>query len=381
MIEAAKRAVAPVKGLGRRRISRFCEEFTCYYPPERIKVKGGGHQMRAFPAFQPIALFALLLFATGSSSAQSYGASFENPVSPVKGPISGFVRGGDGESPFIVRLQTITGSLVASTQTTASGRFEFDTVACGSYMLALDVAGYKPVRVPVEHSYEPFIVFLQLVPEEGTLSSGAASRQPSMLPEEAENEYRKGLEALAKQEPDRAVGHFSKAIETWPRYGEAYLRLAQVHFQLGSLAQAQQVLENALQVDGKNARAYSFLGTLFRIQNRLPESTQALKRALELNEASWMAHLEMGNTLLAQGKVDKAHTHISRAHQLNPNDPSTHVALYNVLVLQNEFEEALKELDEFLGLFPHHAQASQARMHRGVLQEKARDKGHPVPTY
>lgn len=324
----------------------------------------------------------LVLLAVGALSAQAqepppvpdYSVGTENPVSPVKGPITGIVRFPPREEtgePVLVQLETSTGYLMSQAWTKKSGRFEFFNVACGTYVLAVDVAGYRPVRMTVDHSYEPAEgLVLQLIPDE-TQTTGApgvvTSLRALQVPAAAREEFEKGQKAAADKKIEAAIRHFEKAIELHPDYDEAYVQLALTQLHRGEFAETRRVAEQAVARNDRNARAHALLGVALREQGKLVESATALERAVELEEGSWFTQLELGRTLLALRRADDAYTHLVRAHELNSEAPAVHLNLYNAHILRGDYRAAVAELDEFLELFPDHPQAGPARKQRQAL--------------
>lgn len=295
-----------------------------------------------------------------------------DPNRPI---ITGYVRLAQTDGfaqPLLVRLETPGGSLVAQAWTGSSGRFEFSRLPRGEYVLVVNQAGYKPVRLLIEPSFGPveaLVVYLEPEKSTNATAPGASvSLRTLQIPPQARKEYEEALQELAKKRLEQAVVHLRKAIEIYPNYDDAYLQLAMVHLGQKAFADAQRVLDRALQANPQNARAYALLGGLYRQQNHLPESRRALERSLSLEENSWMAHLELGKTLLGLEQAEAAYPHIARAHQLNPAAASAHILLYNTLILRNHHQAGLAELEEFLRLFPDHPVAAQARQQREGLR-------------
>lgn len=324
----------------------------------------------------------LFLLGVGAVTAQAqepppvpdYSVATENPVSPVKGPITGIVRFPPGEEsgePILVQLETNTGYLMSQVWTKRSGRFEFFNVACGTYVLAVDVAGYRPIRMTVDHSYEPAEgLVLQLIPDETQTTAapgGVTSLRALQVPAAARQEFEKGQKAAAEKNPESAIWHFEKAIEIHADYDEAYVQLSLTQLHRGNFAETRRVAEKAVARNDRNARAHALLGVALREEGKLAESAAALTRAAELEESSWFTQLELGRTLLALRRPDDAYTHLLRAHELNPESPAVHLNLYNDLILRSDYRAAVEELDEFLKLFPHHPQAGPARKQRQAL--------------
>ena len=325
----------------------------------------------------------LLILGAAASSVFAQRSPFPTPEptgpqdyteSPVKPEISGYVKFPQGQGTnelVLVRLETSTGTLLRQAWAGRFGYFTIPEVSCGNYVLAVDVSGYSPVRVPIEHSFiPPGAIFLRMVPVEGgsaAAAEAAASARDSKYPARARQEYSKGLEALAKKKADESVRHFRKAIEISPAYDDAYFQLGWAHFQQRQYGDAQRALDKTITLNEKNAQAYALLGAVYRQQNQFQDAIQALEHSLRLEENSCRAHLELGETLLKLGRVNEAYPHVTRAHSLNPGLAPTHIALYNSLILRNDYQAAVAELEEFLRLFPDNALAARARQQRDAL--------------
>lgn len=288
--------------------------------------------------------------------------------SPVKASISGRVQFPGNlmpAEPVRVRLETHTGGLLAQLVAGTDGRFQFNQVVCGFYVLAVDVAAYRSVRLPVEHSFIPAEgLLLSMVASEGSAAPAAA------IPPKALREHQRGVESLAKKDEAKSIVSFEKAITLCPFFDDAYSDLALVHLQRKDLVAARQVLDRALTKNPDNLRALVLLGRTARLQGDYARAVEALGRSLAYKEASWVARLEIGEALAALGRFDEASTHIARAHQLNPGLPSIHQLHYNTLIRRSQYRAALAELDEFLSLFPEHSLFVKARQQRAALAQK-----------
>lgn len=296
--------------------------------------------------------------------------------SPIKASIAGrvqFPKGFMPAEPVRVRLETHTGGILDQIVAGTDGRFQFNHVACGFYVLAVDVAGYRPVRLPVEHSFIPAEgLVLSLVSGEGSAAQAAA------IPPKALREHQRGVESLAKKDEAKSITSFEKAIELCPLFDDAYSDLALVHLQRKDLPAARQVLERALAKNSDNLRALVLLGRTARLQGEYPRAVDVLGRALVHKEASWVARLEMGEALVALNRMEEASLHIARAHELNPGLPSIHQLHYNTLIRRSQYRAALAELDEFLSLFPEHSLALKARQQRAALAQKVASEPSPA---
>ncbi len=297
--------------------------------------------------------------------------------SPVKADIAGRVAPPAGlqlANKVLVRLETHTGIMLQRTWTDKGGAFQFSHIVCGFYVLAVDLPGYRPVRLAVEHSFIPADgLLLRLVRNEGSSEEDEESQpveQLNPLRAEAAKEFQKGIEKHAAEKLEASIRHFKKAIEIDPGLDEAHLQLAVVYLEQRNAAAAQSVLEDATLMNPRNPRTLWLLGRAYRLQSQWEKAVASLTRAVNLKEDFWIAQLELGQSLVALGKVNEAFVHVQRAHELNPNEPSTHHAYYNTLIRRGDYRTALDELDEFLRLFPKHSLAEKARQQREALSKE-----------
>lgn len=328
---------------------------------------------------------AAVLLAAASLAAQKLPIPVdESPTpsnyteSPVKADIAGRVVPAAGfplPERVLVRLETHTGMLLQRTWTGRGGNFQFSHIVCGFYVLAVDVPGYNPVRVAIEHSFIPAEgVMLRLTKNEGAAEEGEATAATpetlNPLRAEAAREFQKGLAQFAEEKFDASIRHFRKTIQVDPTFEEAYLQLGLVYLQQREPAKAQSVLEDATLRNPRNPRALALLGRAFRLQSQWEKAAAALQRSVEIKDDFWIAQLELGQTLVAMGKHPQAFPHLQRAHQLNPREASSHHLLYNALIRSGDYRTALDELDEFLRLFPKHPLAEKARAQREALSKE-----------
>lgn len=295
--------------------------------------------------------------------------------SPVKADIAGRVVPAAGfplPERVLVRLETHTGMLLQRTWTGRGGNFQFSHIVCGFYVLAVDLPGYSPIRVPVEHSFIPAEgVMLRLTRNEGAPDEGeAAPATLNPLRAEAVREFQKGLAQFAEEKFDASIRHFRKAIQVDPTFEEAYLQLSLVYLQQREPAKAQSVLEDATLRNPRNPRTLALLGRAFRLQSQWEKAAAALQRSVEIKDDFWIAQLELGQALVALGRHPQAFPHLQRAHELNPREASCHHLLYNGLIRRGDYRAALDELDEFLRLFPKHPLAEKARAQREALSKE-----------
>jgi tetratricopeptide (TPR) repeat protein len=124
---------------------------------------------------------------------------------------------------------------------------------------------------------------------------------------------------------------FERALEIDPQSASARLGVAKVlienlTYPQGSAfhkneARAEQLLIEALKLDGNRSDIHATLGFLRRVQNRLIESQAEWEAAIGLDRNNSWAYRELGITLMYLGEPEAAIPHIEKAMRLNPGYP------------------------------------------------------------
>jgi TolB-like protein/class 3 adenylate cyclase len=86
-------------------------------------------------------------------------------------------------------------------------------------------------------------------------------------------------------------------------------------------ARAEQLLNEALKLDGSRADTHATLGLLRRIQNRLTEASAEWETAIALDRNNSWAYNELGITLIYLGEPEAAIPQVEKSMRLNPGYP------------------------------------------------------------
>src|SRR5260370_42386421 len=70
------------------------------------------------------------------------------------------------------------------------------------------------------------------------------------IPGKAQHEYEKGLGSLAKQDIAGSLSHFTKAVQTFPDFYEAYYHMGVAETRLNHLDEAMQAFQKAIDLSG-----------------------------------------------------------------------------------------------------------------------------------
>lgn len=166
----------------------------------------------------------------------------------------------------------------------------------------------------------------------------------------------------------RAVEHFTRAVELDPTYAPAYAALADCYNQLGTVmvgtgspqtyrprAAAEAI--KALQIDPASAEAHAALGYVHHYEWRWDEAEREFRRAIDLNPSYALAHLWYANLLMSRRRLDEALREVYLARDLDPFSLITNTNVGWVLLFARRDEEAIDHLTRTLELDPDYQQA------------------------
>lgn len=268
-----------------------------------------------------------------------------------------------------VSLQGEMGGVAATATTGPRGRFIFDGVEPDVYMVVARKGGYHRAgqRVDMTVQYRGYVQ-LTLYPDKTTQSAQPTSTDPTVsvqsldVPEEAEEEFEKGREALlAKDDPAAGEKRFLRAIELYPPYVDAYQLLGASYLRQEKWEEAETAFRQALGLNPNLAPTYFGLAAVYKERNAADEAREALQQGLRLDPNSWTGHVELAMNLLERKDLEGAQRHALRAHELRPELPLAHVVLGNVELRRGTLLVAEEEYKHYLERAPNGPLATEIR--------------------
>lgn len=193
---------------------------------------------------------------------------------------------------------------------------------------------------------------------------GDSARQRNE-PDKAMLHYRKALEinpSAAKPhnnlagmlrgrgEIDDAMAHYKKALEIDPHYARANYNLAGLYQAFGKLELSVEHYQRAIKIEPDYANAHNNLGIVLRKLGRIDEAIDHYRRAIDIVPEDALAHNNLGNALRIQGHVDEGLVHHRMALVLRPEYAEAHLAIGVGLQAKGESAEALMHYRQALVL-------------------------------
>jgi serine/threonine-protein kinase len=198
------------------------------------------------------------------------------------------------------------------------------------------------------------------------VENGAASgvrRASHTPPPDALDEYWRGRYVKSDwQRFEDSVPHFERALQSDPRFAEAWAALAAVHANMAyqamgsvdeEVAKAKAAARRALDLDAMNAEAYAALGTLgYAYDYDWAASERSFRRALDLNPNNAGVRRTFATALTSQGRFQEAFAQLKLAQQTDPLSILTSNNRGVTLYCARRYDEAVREARRHLQMDP-----------------------------
>jgi protein O-GlcNAc transferase len=181
-------------------------------------------------------------------------------------------------------------------------------------------------------------------PSLSVTSSGAGDAKP--------DESGKAFIYLQQGRLDDAELIYRKILQRQADNADALHFLGVLQAQRLNLAEAAELIDQALVLDPGNATAHSNRGNVFRMQGRNEEALASYERALALAAESVEARINQADVLVDLGRHEAALAAYEALLLLIPDHWDVQIKRCRVLTVLGRFEEALAGYDQLLALKP-----------------------------
>jgi tetratricopeptide (TPR) repeat protein len=247
------------------------------------------------------------------------------------------------------------------------GRAKFDQVPAGYYHVEVQGTGIEKTEGPEFEILDMEGAHTETVRAKPTADATAGgpsspagtgatiSATELKIPEKAQKEFDKGVDAFTAGDNKKAEESFNKAIEEYPKYANAYSNLGVLYIKLGDQAKAKEAFNKAVTVDSKFAPGYVNLARLSFAAHSYPETENTVNKALAISPDNLDALALLATAEYMNKENDKALANVRHIHSLPGHEPfsGVHLLAAQILMEENERDQAIDQYIAFLQESPN----------------------------
>jgi tetratricopeptide (TPR) repeat protein len=166
-----------------------------------------------------------------------------------------------------------------------------------------------------------------------------------------------GVALLNNSLPDAALLQLKTAIDADGTYRDAWAYKAQAEIATGRLAEAENSIGQALELDPTFGYSHFVAGILRLAQGDSASAAQNVEKAIEFGYDTTEVRLQLAEMQLAAGKKEEAAEALSDALEENESDAELHQALFWLHFDAGDFPRAKKAAETYQKALPRDAQA------------------------
>jgi tetratricopeptide (TPR) repeat protein len=204
----------------------------------------------------------------------------------------------------------------------------------------------------------------------GVVSAAAALQQ---IPKEARKAYEDGLKLRSRNQAEKALASFDRAIEICPDYFQALAERGELRITRSEIGQALEDFEHALRLDRDYGPALRGAGYCKLEQQQFTEAVSYLERATSTEPGIADSHLFLGIANLALDRREPARRALLEALKIDARRTVTaHIYLADLYARENEFRNAADELRAYLTARPDAPNSQSLAAKEAELRSRAR---------
>jgi tetratricopeptide (TPR) repeat protein len=230
----------------------------------------------------------------------------------LEGEISGTVLLETNKRPasqVIVSLRSRVAGIFRSVLTDLEGHFRVQHLPRGAYEIDVEEQGYESTQASaqLDGASSKLVMYLKSRPSSIRSRDYTISVRQLKISGKAWAEFEKGTERLRKDDPAGSLQHFTKAVEEFPGYFEAYYHRGVAEMRLSRKDDAMRDFQAAIDLSGgRYARAQFGIGNILCQQGRPAEAEKVTRRGLEVDDTEAEGHAILAIALMELHRPEEA---------------------------------------------------------------------------
>jgi Tfp pilus assembly protein PilF len=262
---------------------------------------------------------------------------------------------------FDVILYSESGVLVARQPTPNNGRFRFNNLSVGVYQLVIEVENAEVARLSVDlrspmlRDVRRDVSLEWRTPVTSSTASVLRLGDEYVRPPATRKIFDNALKAKDKKEYGRATDFLEQIVQQDPKDFQAWFELANIHFLLKKIADAENEYLRAIDAHPGFFPALLNLGRLELFQKRYEVAIEVLRQAVNAAPDSADATYFLGEAYLQLKRGSYAVTYFQEALRLDPQGMAeVHLRLALLYHRAGMKDKAALEYEEFLKKKPNY---------------------------
>lgn len=162
----------------------------------------------------------------------------------------------------------------------------------------------------------------------------------------------KGISFFEKEQFDKAIETFKKAIELKPDNAKVYFFLGNVFGDKGDYIKAIDAYQKAIEFRPDFKNAYINLGHAFFVKGDYDKAIEANKKAIELKSDDDKAYFNLGSCFAHKGDYDNAIEAFKKTSTLKPDDDKIYFNLGNSFAEKGDYDNAIQSFQKATTINP-----------------------------
>jgi len=236
-----------------------------------------------------------------------------------------------------------------------SGRFRFDKLQPGSYVLSVESPGYDPstVEIDVVPPRTPGPVIIELVRKQ-TESQEPPQTVPLnqyTMPKTARKEFENARKDANRNDCSRAVTHFENGLRLFGNDAAALNDLGNCYRKLGEMDSAETAFKRAIALSDSVYTALN-LAELYESQGRFREAEDVFVDAIRRSPNHGDAYYGLAALYFHQGLFEAAKTNALQASSLVHKIADVHLLLAKIYLRDSDQAAVISQLETYIQEYP-----------------------------
>ena len=264
-----------------------------------------------------------------------------------------------------VRLMGLSGP-VADTNVNDLCEVNFANIPIGTYHLTVSGQNLASTDEVVSLSGASADLEIKVTRTDGAGTSVApgspfVSAADLAIPHNAQKEFNKSNDLIARQDFTKAMQSLNRAIAIYPSYADAYNNLGVIYARLGDRDREREALQKAISINDHYAPAYVNLGRMNIATGDFPSAESALNKAASYDPTDAMTLVLLAYSELMDKHFDQVIATSRKAHGMPGVHAFAHQLAARAFEQKRDAADAITELQLFLKEEPDGQRADLAR--------------------